>query len=140
MTKIQEAPIAGKVVDQNDKCTPVWTEYFASITQGDVGTGWSPVFTNLTTVGTPTITGVYYENQGFTDFYIKIVPGTNTSSVIGSTFVPLPFAVTADTIAGVVTGQSGGVGVVNAASQTVYTPSWTNVPSPVTISGRVRSV
>ena len=136
---ISQAPIADKLLDDTGKLRPSWVVWFSELQRGDVGTSWSPVFTNLTAVGTPTISGVYYQNDGFTDFAIKIVPGTNTSSTAGSTTVALPFNVTADVPAGVVAANSVSFGVVNASGKTIFLPTWTTVAVPITISGRVKN-
>ena len=133
------APIADKLLDDSGKLRPSWVVYFSDLNRGDVGTTWSPVVTNLTSVGTPTITGVYYQNFGFTDFAVKIVPGTNTSSTLGSTTIALPFSVTADTVANTVIGTSIGLGVVNASGRTLYLPTWSLQTVPVTITGRVKN-
>lgn len=135
----QEAPIRAKVIDSNGLATPTWTEYFGDITNGDVGTSFTPTFSNLTTVGTPTITGVYYQNQGFTDFFVKIVPATSTSSVAGTTSFPLPVTVSADTGCFTIEGGGAAVGVINASSQTVFPPTWTGATIPITITGRVKN-
>jgi len=136
---ISQAPIADKVLDDTGKMRPSWVEYFSARDRGDVGTTWNPAITNLTSVGTPTITGVYYQNDGFTDFAVKIVPGTNTSSTLGSTTIALPFNVTADTVANVVTGNTAALGVVNAAGKTIFLPTWTTITTPITITGRVKN-
>jgi len=133
------APIADKALDDTGKFRPTWVEYYSELSRGDVGTSWTPVFTNLTSVGTPTLSGVYYTNIGFTDFAIKIVPGTNTSSTLGSTTVALPFTVTADAVAGVATGTSASLGVINASGRLVYLPTWALITSPITITGRVKN-
>lgn len=134
-----QSPIAAKVIDDKGKVTPVWANYFDSIVQGDVGTSFKPNITGLTSIGAPTISGVYYQNQGFTDFYIKIVPGTSTSSTLGTTFCTLPFQVTADTGGSVVTGTSAVPCAINSAAGIVYFPNWTAITTPITISGRVNS-
>jgi hypothetical protein len=134
------APIADNVLDENgQKFRPSWIVYFSELNRGDVGTTWTPVITNLTAVGTPTITGVYYQNGGLTDFAVKIVPGTNTSSTLGSTTIALPFNVTADTGAFVITGTTVLQGVVNASGRSVFLPTWSLVTAPVTITGRVKN-
>lgn len=133
------APTADKALDESGKFRPTWVEYFAKVNTGDVGTTWTPVFTGLTTVGTPTITGAYYQNGGFTDFTIKIVPGTNTSSTLGVTTVALPFTVVADTGANVISSTNAAIGVVNASGRILYLPTWTLVTVPITITGRVKN-
>lgn len=136
---ITEAPISDNVIDDSKKARPTWVEFFASLTRGDVGTTWTPVITGLTSTGTPTISGVYYQNAGFTDWVVKIVPATDTSSTLGVTFITLPFGVTADQPCFAVTGTSAANGVVNAAAKQAYTPTWTAITAPVTISGRVKN-
>lgn len=133
------APIADKALDDNGKFRPTWIEYFSAVNRGDVGTTWNPTISNLTAVGTPTITGVYYQNGGFTDFAVKIVPGTNTSSVLGTTTIALPFAVVADAAANVVSGVNVAQAAINASAKLVYLPTWSVVTVPITITGRVKS-
>lgn len=133
------APIADKVLDGNGKLRPTWVEYFSALERGDVGVTWSPTIVNLTSVGTPTISGVYYQNDGFTDFAIKIVPGTNTSSTLGTTTAALPFNVVADVPAFAVAGNGVFVGIVNAASRTLFLPTWVAVTLPITITARVKN-
>lgn len=133
------APIADKVLDDNGKLRPSWVEYFSQINRGDAGTTWNPTITGLTTVGTPTITGVYYQNSGFTDFAVKIVPGTNTSSTLGVTTITTPFSVAQDVAINVITGTSNAQGVVTASSRTIYLPTWALITSPITITGRVKN-
>jgi len=135
----QESPIADAMVDDERKCRPSWVQYFSGFQNGDVGTSFTPTFTSLTVVGTPTISGVYYQNMGLTYFAVKIVPATSTSSVLGTTTFPVPFKVSADTTCSVVTGTSSSLGVINASSKTVYCPTWTAITTPITITGYVKS-
>lgn len=136
---INQAPISDKVLDDNGKLRPSWVVYFSDLDRGDPGTTWNPTITGLTTVGTPTITGVYYQNNGFTDFAVKIVPGTNTSSTLGVTTITTPFSITADVVANVVGGTTALFGVVNAGSKTIFLPTWSLVTVPLTITGRVKN-
>lgn len=133
------APIGDKLLDSSGNLRPTWVTYFSEVQRGDVGTTWTPTIANLTTVGTPTITAVYYQNNGFTDFAVKIVPGTSTSSTLGVTTIALPFNVTADVSVVAVVLDSVFLGAVNAASKTVFLPTWTLVTLPVTITGRVKN-
>lgn len=136
---ITEAPISDNVVDEAKKARPTWVEFFASLTRGDVGTTWSPSISNLASVGTPTISGVYYQNSGFTDWVVKIVPSTNTSSTLGLTFITLPFNVTADQPLFATYGTTVAGGIVNSAAKQAYLPSWAAITTPITISGRVKN-
>jgi hypothetical protein len=133
------APIADKALDDNGKFRPTWIEYFSAVNRGDVGTTWTPVISNLTSVGTPTITGVYYQNNGFTDFAVKIVPGTSTSSVLGTTTIALPFTVVADAAANVVNGVNVAQAAINSSGKLVYLPTWSLITVPITITGRVKN-
>lgn len=133
-----EAPIRDAMVDDGRKCRPSWADYFSALDSGDVGTSFTPTFTNLTVNGTPTITGVYYQNQGMTYFAVKVVPGIDTSSVFGSTSFTVPFNIIADTGCNAVAGISVSQGVVTTG-KLVYTPTWTNLAAPVTITGLVKS-
>lgn len=139
MPKISEAPIAEKLADDQGKARPAWVEFYADLTRGDVGTSWQPTIANLTAVGTPTISGVYYQNSGFTDFAAKIVPATSTSSVFSSTTISLPFNVTVDTACFVVFGSTVLFGIINASTKQVFLPTWTGITTPVTITGRVKN-
>ena len=134
-----EAPIAEKLAGDDGKARPAWIEFFSALTRGDVGTNWNVTINNLTTVGTPVITGVYYQNSGFTDFVVKIVPFTNTSSTLGVTYITVPFSVVNDTPCNVVNVNSVAFGVVNAASKQINLPTWTTITSPITITGRVKN-
>jgi len=136
---VAQAPIADKVLDDSGKLRPTWVEYFSSRDRGDIGITWNPTVTNLTSVGTPTITGVYYQNLGFTDFAVKIVPGTNTSSVLGTTTIVTPFSTVADVPVFAIAGNGVFVGILNAASKTIFLPTWTTVTLPITITGRVKN-
>ncbi len=139
MSRISDSPITEKLADDNGKARPAWVEYFAELARGDVGTTWAPAITGLTVTGTPTISGVYYQNKGFTDWAVKIVPATDTSSTLGVTFITLPFTVTADTPCFAVYGSTVAGGIINAAAALAYLPTWAAITTPVTITGRVKN-
>jgi len=133
------APIADKLLDDGGKLRPSWVEYFSASDRGDVGTTWSPTVVDLISVGVPTISGVYYQNYGFTDFVVKIVPATSVSSTLGTTTIALPFGVTADVVANTVAGSGVFFGIVNAASRTLFLPTLSAVTFPITIAGTVKN-
>jgi len=139
MSKISDAPISEKLADDNGKAKPAWVEFYAELTRGDVGTTWSPAITGLTEVGAATISGVYYQNLGWTDWAVKIVPGTNTSSTLGVTYITLPFNVTADTPCFAVYGSTVGAGIIQASAKQAYLPTWALITTPITITGRVKN-
>lgn len=134
-----EAPIAEKLAGNDGKARPSWVEFFSAITRGDVGTNWNVTINNLTVVGTPVITGVYYQNAGFTDFAVKIVPFTSTSSTLGTTFITVPFGVVNDVPCNVVTGNNVAFGVVLSGSKQINLPTWSAITTPITITGRVKN-
>jgi len=140
MAREIEAPIGDKIVDESGKATVTWIIFFTLLVTGDVGNKkWTPIVTNLTSVGSPTITGDYYTNNGFTDFWIRIVPGTSTTSTGGSTYIDLPFNVVYDNGGFTLLNGNTGVNYIDAASRRCFPAGWTTTTFPVTITGRVRS-
>lgn len=148
MTKPTVPPAQNPIVETDNKgvilpdgkVSQDWYLFFDSLLSGDTGVsgGWQPTYTGLGTTGTPTITGNYYTNQGFTDFWIKIVPGVNTTSTQGTTYFDLPFLVTVDG-ACLVGGTPGAVGLIDSTNKRCYPPGWTNNTSTLTITGRAVS-
>lgn len=136
----QPPPAQELIAYEDGKVRTAWLLFFQTIQQGDSGNKWSPVVQNLSATGTPTIAGNYYQNNGFTDFFIKVTPGTNTSSVAGTTFIELPFSVAYDTDCAATGGVGSNVGgAIEAATRRCYPPAWTNVAFPITITGRVKN-
>lgn len=138
MTAVTPAPIYDPVVDQTGRARPSWILYFNSLFEGDSGESWTPQFTSLTTVGTPTITGTYYKiGQYLVYFVINITPGTNTSSTAGTTYVGnFPLTFTGNGACAAVSGLLGGsLGMIDRASNRIYVPAWTTVTAPLTVVG-----
>lgn len=134
-------PIYEILSEQNGKARLPWILFFNQIFAGDSGTDWTPVFVNLTIIGTPSITGKYYRNGRFIDFWVKIVPATSTTSVAGTTYIdPLPFKVTTDTVCHAIAGTTGvDFGVVKSSNNRIYVPSWAALAVPLTITGRAEA-
>lgn len=131
-------PATDKVLDSAGKMALRWLLFLQNLLNGDPGTAFSPRIVGLNnTGGAPTVTGVYYENGGFIDFYIRITPITNTSSVSGTTYVELPFQPTSDCPCFATTSNNTALGGVVASTARAYTPTWSNITDPVTVSGRV---
>ena len=141
MTKISPAPITHPITDETTRVTIPWSLFFTSLFTGDTGTSWTPTFTSLTSVGTPTITGKYFRIGQFYYFWVKIVPGTNTSSTFGTTYINnLPFTVVSDGACQAVNdAPSVAQGVVLASNNRAYTPSWTTRTNTITITGFVEA-
>lgn len=138
---ISPPPIYESLAEGNGKPRLPWILFFNEIFSGDTGTAFTPAFTGLTTVGTPSIIGRYYRNGQFIDWWVKIVASTSTSATAGTTFIAsLPFTMTTDAPCFVVTGTTGAaVGVCQASSNRIYVPSWTTVSALLTLSGRVEA-
>lgn len=118
-----------------------WLLFFDQIFRGDAGTSWTPTFTSLTTVGSPTITGRYYQISKYLCYFtIKIVPSTSTTSVAGTTYANFPLTMKADGICFAVSGLLGSSsGMCDSATNRVYTPAWSAVTIPLTIIGVVEA-
>lgn len=135
---VTPAPIIEPVIEESGLPTIPWISFFNSLYEGDSGEVWSPEFTNLTTVGTPTITGSYYRiGQFLTYFRITVTPATSTTSTAGTTYVgnfPLTFAGDGACLA--VSGLLGGsAGMIDRASNRIYVPAWSAVTVPLSIVG-----
>jgi hypothetical protein len=126
------------MVERDGVATIPWVLFFNSIFQGDTGTDFEPTFANLTTVGTPTITGKYYLlSRQICYFSIRIVPGTSVTATAGSTAVTdFPLQFTADGACLAVSGLTGSnAGMISATDQKIYIPALSAVTVPVTIVG-----
>jgi hypothetical protein len=135
---VTPAPIYEPVVSQDGIATIPWISFFNSVFEGDSGEVWSPEFTNLTAVGTPTITGSYYRiGQFLTYFRITINPATSTTSTAGTTYVGnFPLTLAGDGACLAVSGLLGGSsGMVDRASNRIYVPAWSAVTVPLSIVG-----
>lgn len=134
-------PIYEILADENGKAKIPWIQFFNQNYTGDKGTTWTPTFTSLGSTGTPTITGRYMKLvSGLCYFIVKIVPATDTSSVGGTTFINnFPLNITNDGGINAVSGGTGGVGQAVGGTTNIYTPTWTNVTVPVTITGLIEA-
>ncbi|MFA7238993.1 MAG: hypothetical protein WC091_02700 [Sulfuricellaceae bacterium] len=130
-------PASEKIVDKAGKVVIPWLLFFQQLINGDAGTSFVPEFTDLTQNGVATIGGVYYENAGFADFFVRITPSIDTSAVAGDTYFELPFQPTSDAPCFATTVFNSSLGGIVAATKRCYTPSWTSITTPITISGRV---
>jgi hypothetical protein len=130
-------PASNRIADKDGKAPLTWLLFFQQLINGDTGKAFVPEFQNLTVNGTPEIAGVYYENQGFADFFVRITPSIDTTSVAGSTYFELPFQPTSDAACFSTTLFNSALGGIVASSKRVFPPSWTAITTPITISGRV---
>lgn len=137
-SNVQPPPVRDYIVGPDGKTNLSWVLFFNNLFEGDTGTLWTPTFTSLTTVGTPTITGKYMQlTRRVVYFWVRIVPATSTSSTAGTTYVnnfPLTFA--SDGVNFAVSGNLGaGPGHNVTGNNRIYVPSWSVVTVPLTIIG-----
>lgn len=94
---------------------------------------WTPTWSGLTVVGTPTYTGRYIKIGRQVTCHLYVTSTTSTASTAGTTKItggfPAAMSATPANIAGVTaadasTVASYGVGLVNQAGSEVYTPTW----------------
>jgi hypothetical protein len=142
MSNIQPPPINEKLSDEQGIASLAWILFFNQLFIGDTGTDWTPTFTGLGTSGTPTITGRYYKiSQELCYFRVTITPGTNTTSTAGTTYIDnFPLVISASGIVSVITDDLGaGQGKAVAGNNRIFTPAWTNITVPITITGTIEA-
>jgi len=138
MSNVRPAPIYDPIADEESRASRSWILFFNGIFEGDTGTSWTPTFVNLTQTGTPTITGYYYRiTRRLVYFRVDITPATNTSATAGSTYIDnFPLVFSGNGICFAVTGNLGdGPGMVAAATNRIYVPTWTTVTVPLSVIG-----
>lgn len=137
---VQPPPVKDVLIDEEGKPSISWLIFFNSLYEGDIGQDWSPTFVSLGTTGSPTITGKYIlVGRRLCYFWVRIVPGTDTTSTSGTTYIdnfPLTFG--SDGLCAVI--QSSGsiqsaISVIQAANNRIYTPGWTANAYPLTVVG-----
>lgn len=141
MSNISPPPNNDPVTDEDGLVSMMWMMFFNGMYQGDTGTDWTPNFQNLTSVGTPTITGRYYMiSRQLAFFRVRIEPSTSVSATVGLTAIDnFPPQIISDGACLAVSGLTGGSapGMINAADQKIYIPALSAVSVPVTIIGLV---
>lgn len=136
MSKILPPPITAPIViDKEGFVDMPWVLFFNQVFEGDTGTSFTPSFTNLTSVGTPTFTGVYYKIGPLCYFRIVITPGTNTSSTSGTTYCDLPIPAQGSGVCFATYGTAAALGAIDSASGRSYPPSWTTITAQITLIG-----
>lgn len=135
---VQGPPTRNPLTENKGELTMPWLLFFNQMYNGDAGTNWTPTFIDLTTVGTATISGRYYRVSQFLCYFnIRVLPGTNTSAVAGTTYIDnFPLTVNSPGFCLTVSNNlGGGLGMVNAANNRIYVPGWTTVTAPINIIG-----
>jgi len=126
------------IADEGANATLPWILFFSGIYEGDSGTTWTPTFTDLTEVGTATITGTYYKiTQKLVYFVVTITPETSVSSTAGTTYINnFPLQLTKDGACLAVSGGLGSnAGHCVASNNRIFIPSLSAVTVPATIVG-----
>lgn len=140
---VKAPPIYQPLTDPDTGIAAIpWILFFNNIFNGDTGTAWTPTFTNLTQVGSPTITGrVYQFGKSLAYFKVKIIPGTSTTAVAGTTYINnFPLIMNGDGACLAVSGLLGtNAGMCDQASNNIYVPAWTAVTVPLSIVGMVEA-
>lgn len=150
MTYRLPPPAYDVVIEPDGKMKRSWLEFLNGLWVGDTGTpatgtgSWTPTFTGLTEVGTAIMTGkVFKFSQQLAYFWARIVPTTNTSSVLGTTYINnIPLDVLSfGSCSAVVENITGGaaLGIADPVTNRVYCPTWTNITSPITICGTIEA-
>ena len=135
-------PTRNPLTEQDGSLTMPWLLFFNQMFNGDAGTEWTPTFTNLTTSGSPTLTGRFYQLSKYLCYFnILITPATNTSAVAGSTYVNnFPLTMNSNGFCFSLSNNlGGGLGMVTASSNRIYTPTWTTVTTPINLIGMVEA-
>lgn len=133
-------PKTEPLVDKKDSfATLNWLVFFDQLADGDSGTTWTPTFVGLTEVGTATKTGVYYRISKKLVYYrIVITPGTNTSATNGTTYCDnFPLTMTANGANVSCSGFTAAVSGTTSSDKRIYTGTWTNITTAITIVGIV---
>lgn len=134
-------PIQHDLTDDQGAITMPWTLFFNQVYGGDTGTVWTPEFVNLGSTGTPTITGRYYKlSNSLVYFRVVVTPATDTSSTAGSTYIQnFPFNLSADAACHAINSTVSASGACVSSSNRIYTPTWTTISTPVTVTGFVEA-
>lgn len=139
---VKAPPIYEVLADDGGKAMLPWILFFNQVYEGDKGTSWTPTFTSLTEVGTPSFSGRYYRlSQSLVYFRFTITPGTNTSATAGTTYVNnFPLTMRGDGICFAVSGNLGTAsGMCDRATNRVYVPGWSAVTVPLSVIGLVEA-
>lgn len=141
MSSVKPPPVYDQLIDEQQKAKLSWVLFFNQLYQGDIGTSFTPTFTNLTTVGTPTVVGKYFQIGRICLFVVNITPATSTTSTAGTTyFTGLPLNMKSNGFCVAVSGLLGSSsGMCDRASQRVYVPAWSAVTVELTVIGIVEA-
>ena len=135
LTGIPSTPTAlsGTNTTQIASTAFVQTAVINLITETD-GT-WTPTFTGLTVIGTPTYTGKYKKLGNITYWTLLVTSTTSTASVAGTTYFTLPSTPASTSTLNAVNSTSYtslGTGFISTSNG--YPPTW-SASASITLSG-----
>jgi hypothetical protein len=141
MAKREPPPVKEKIQDEIGDLTWAWILFFNQMYEGDSGTSWTPQFVDLTTVGTPTYSGIYYRiSQKLVYFRVTITPSTSTASTAGTTYIQnFPMQLITDAPCSVTLGVTSALGACVASSNRIYIPGWSATGATATVTGLVEA-
>jgi len=139
MSLVTPPPIYQPLIEdrKNPVATAPWILFFNTLFVGDTGNVFTPVFTDLVSVGTPTLTGVYYKiGQNLCYYSVTITPATSVTSTAGTTYFNFPLTLKTNGACLAVSGLLGSnAGMADAATNRIYIPGLAAVTVPSTIVG-----
>ena len=140
MSSVLPPPTYDVLSDSKNKAQTSWLLFFNNLFIGDTGTVFTPSFTNLGG-STTSVTGVHFRlSQRLRYFRIVVTPSGSTTSTAGSTYCTFPLDILVDGAVQAVGGALGvGVGIAQASTNRIYTPDWSAVTVPVTITGTIEA-
>jgi hypothetical protein len=142
MNPINNYPVKNALLE-NDALVQPWSTWFQSIVntlgfKNNHGQAWMPVVSGLTTAGSVTISGHYSRIGNILVASIKIATsgGGTSASVLGTTYLTLPFTLIQETTFTVVNlTTKASLGVCLAQGNRVYVPAWLATTDNILISG-----
>lgn len=142
MSNLEQPPFR-TVVEDNGLFSRPWQKWLGDFYNNSSSSSksYTPVATGLT--GTAVITGSTNKIGGLLYFQYLIVPSASTSSVLGTTYILLPYTAAAYgslTAMKVSSRVLLGVGQVDIGTSKAYTPAWSAVTEPISITGFVQIV
>lgn len=136
-----EQPPFRTPIEENKLFSRAWQKWLGDFFNNSSSSSisQSPVATGL--AGTSTIKGATNKIGGVLYFQYLITPLVNTTSVLGTTYILLPYTASAYgslTATKVSSRISLGSGQVDIGTSKAYLPAWSAVTEPISINGFVQ--
>lgn len=122
-----------------------WALFFENISNGDPGDTWTPTWSGLTVVGSPTYDGRFYRLSKNLQFVsVVITTAGTTASTAGTTYIAnWPNMIKRDSAIMAVNSTTHigiGTGMANASNNRIYTPTWGATANTITITGIINGL